>query len=55
MFKKMLVVSFVLFGGSQVCAQDAVQSALNEAAHLRVAEIRNRVVEPRYGLLFEAN
>jgi hypothetical protein len=48
MFKKILVVGFILLAGSQsVYAQDAAQAAVNEAGHLRIVEIKNRVNSQR--------
>jgi hypothetical protein len=48
MFKKMMVVGFILLAGSQsVYAQDAAQAAVNEAGKLRIVEIKNRVNSQR--------
>ncbi len=48
MFKKMLAVGFILLAGSQsVSAQGAAQAAINEAGHLRLTEIKNRVKSQR--------
>lgn len=48
MFKKIMVVGFILFTGSQaVYAQDAAQAAVNEAGKLRIVEIKNRVNSQR--------
>jgi hypothetical protein len=48
MFKKMVVAGFILLAGSQsVYAQGATQAAINEAGHLRLAKIKDRVHSQR--------
>jgi hypothetical protein len=48
MFKKIVVAGFILLAGSQsVSAQGAAQAAINEAGHLRIVEIKDRVKSQR--------